>query len=160
MARQPGSDLHNPDFSGSHGRAWAMQLKEVERTSTGLGDWLIEDTVTHPFWNYHVAALVHLRPLAGVAPAVITRHRASHEFMLMALDPKFENEYDPTDLNTIVGHIMTPPDYVGQLVLPSDQRAITVCQFAIQKCVNGELPADADYRAAWDSHFADQENLY
>ena len=159
MSRGPDGELQNPNFIGAAGRAWELTATSsnlrVEHTAS-LGGWLIEAPFAHPAWNYHVASLVHLREIPGAAPAVIKFNGASHEFMMYALDPRFEEELDPDNTDTLK-RILEPFDMVEQLKVDSDDRALEVVRFAVQKCVEGELLPDADGRNEWRNFFRSQE---
>lgn len=164
MTRQSGEDLQNPNYTGSIGRAWNVSFSnfsteepDTEQTSTALGLWLIEAPFVHAAWSYHAADIVHLRDVSGLPPAILQRPGATHEFTMHALDPKFENFYDPSDIETLHNHLLVPVDVHEQLVLPSDQRALDVARTAIQKCVDGELLPDSDYRRAWGRYFREAE---
>ena len=160
MARGPGEDLRNPDFSGSIGRAWEVELTPEglsrPEQSSALGMWLIEAPFVVPAWSYHGAALIHLRDIPGGDPPMINRDGATHEFHMLPLDPKFEDFYDPSDI-TCLQHPITSPDISEQLIVPSDEIALEIAKTAIQKCVEGELLPDSDYRSQWHSFFRSAE---
>lgn len=151
MSRKPGEDLYNPDYLGQVGRVWELDV-DPDRTrpehAAAIGGWLIEAPWAVPAWNYHVASLVHLRDIPGTKPAVITVDGASHELTMWSLDPQYEDQIDPQDTSTLK-HVLTPIDMAEQFVSPSDQRALEVVRFAIQKCVDGELIPDTDFRSEW-----------
>jgi hypothetical protein len=152
MARGADGELLNPDYIGGAGRAWELpnrfEGQTTEQLSATLGGWLIEAPFALPAWNYHVASLVHLRDMPGSAPAVIRLPGATHELMMWALDPRFEDEIDPTDVNSM-RHVLQPFDFEEQFKAQADERALEVVRFAIQKCVDGELVPDTDGRAGW-----------
>ncbi|SRR6266568_118144 len=159
MARKPGEDLQNPDFSGEKGRAWdlsGLRREGIDITKTAaLGGWLIEAIEAHPLWNYHLATLIHLRDIPGVPPANKKRPGATHQFVMLALNPDTENQIDLEDASTL--HPLRDPDVVDELVIPHDERAIEVVKLAVQNCVDGVLIPDSDYRAEWVNFFRTQE---
>jgi hypothetical protein len=160
MARGPGEDLKEPDFIGPAGRAW-----EVEMTADGLtrpdqaaalGMWLIEAPMVAPFFNYYGAGLIHLRDISGGMPAVELRKGATHEFHILALDPRFDDFYDPNDM-TSLQHPVMPPNVGEQLIVPGDEQALAIAREGIEKCLNGELPPDSDYRDDWHNFLMEAE---
>src|ERR1700693_3088072 len=119
MTRGPGEDLRDPDYIGPIGRAWDVPVRAEDMVrreqSAVLGAWLVEAPFVHPAWDYHSASLVHLRDILGGEPLIINRPGATHEFVMYALDPRFDDYYDPNDIDSL-RHPMTPPDVVDQLI--------------------------------------------
>lgn len=159
MTRRPGEDLQNPDFVGGAGRAWDLsglvhENVTVEHTAS-LGGWLIEMPFATPLLNYHIAGLTHLRDIPGSPPAIKGRPDATHEFAMYSLAPDHKSRIDPSDASTL-------RDFVGQdmvewLKFPTDERALTIVKFAIQKCVEGELIPAKDSRKDWAEFFRSEE---
>ncbi|SRR6266540_5887924 len=162
MARHPGEDLQNPDYSGPAGRAWEVSSAgrddiSVENTSS-LGIWLIEAPFANPLWSHYFATLVHLYGIPGAAPVKFKRQGATHEYVMGTIDPSAEDTIDPSDIRTFKGNMLTPVDLRAQLTLPSNERAVEVVRFAIQSCVDGQLSADAvNHHQDWDNFFISQE---
>jgi hypothetical protein len=162
MARKPGEDLQNPDYSGAAGRAWEVSSAGKENISVediaSLGIWLIEAPLANPLWSHYFATLVHLHDIPGSKPIKFTRQGATHEYVMGTIDPAAENIIDPSDVRTFKGNMLTPADLRAQLILPSNERAVEVVRFAIQSCVDGQLSPDSEnHRLAWDNFFRSQE---
>lgn len=158
MGRSRGEDLHKPDFSGGVGRAWEIEKIDDEVNNPALlGGWLIEAPLFAPLWNYHIGLLIHLRDEPYTVPPVIERPGASYEYTLYSLDPKYEDTYDPRNMESL-DHIMFPADIEEQLIFPSDNRALYVARLAIQKCVHGALMPDKVYENDWRAFFKVHED--
>jgi hypothetical protein len=159
MARNPGEDIHDPDFVGGAGRAWDLsgllyEKVTVEHTAS-LGGWLIETPFATPLFNYHIAGLTHLRDIPGTPKAIKGRTDATHEFAMYSLAPDEESKIDPTDATTLRNFV--GQDMVEWLKFPTDERALSVVKFAIQKCVDGELIPASDFRHDWAQLFRSEE---
>lgn len=159
MAREPGEGLRGPDFIGQAGRAWDLSgllhdEMTVEHTAS-LGGWLIEVSLVPPNFDYHVAGLIHLRDIPGSPPPVKGRPDATHEFAMYALAYDDHNQIDPSDAAT--QRNFAGQDMVEWLAFPTDTRALQVVRFAIQMCVDGELPPVRGYRHSWADYFQSQE---
>lgn len=147
MSRVNG-ELQNPDFPGEVARAWIVP--DDPEAAAALGVWLVEACDAHPLWNYHVVVLVHLRVAPGLPAPVIASPGATHELLVMALDPDHDYTVDPADISTF--QWMNPPDVVEQFAARDDDHAVSIATEAVRKCVNGELVPDSDYRSLW-RHF-------
>lgn len=160
MVRRPGEDLQNPDFHGTHGRAWEVtgvgrDEVRVEHTAS-LGIWLVEAPMANPLWSHYAATRFHLHDIPGAKPVNLRREGATHELVMGTVDPEVENTIDPSDIRTF--KMLSPPDLQEQLVLPSNTRALEVVRFAIQCCVDGRLSPDTEnHRQDWVSFFRSQE---
>lgn len=148
MARAHGSDLQEPDFHGEVARAWRITDPILDQPeSATIGAWLVEATQAHPLWNYHVVTLVHLREGPGLPAPLFDRPGATHELVVAALNPDYEDTVDPALMSTL--YLLTPPDAVEQLVAADDDHAIAIAEEAVRRCVDGTLIPDSDYRQIW-----------
>lgn len=157
MTRSP-EDQPYPDFTGEAGRAWDLSGLVhddigVEQTAS-LGGWLIEVPLATPLFNYHIAGLVHLRGISGFPTPIKGRPGATHEFAMYSLAPDNQT-IDPTNSSTLRN--FAGQDMVEWLKLSTDERALMVVKFAIQKCVDGELIPAYDFRRGWTEFFSSQE---
>ena len=156
MARKRGSDLHDADYAGPAARAWTVTDPDLGRPpSSAVGIWLIEATSAHLVWNYRLVSIAHLREHRDLPQPVLTREGATHELVIVSLDPDHDNTVDPTDLTTM--KILTPVDVAQQLVLPDDNAAFTLGTLAVQLCVEGRLVPDSDFRTTWQRWLLHQE---
>ena len=161
MARKPGEDLQNPDYSGAAGRAWEVSGGRddisVENTAS-LGIWFIEAPFANQLWSHYFATLVHMYDIPGATPVKLKRQGATHEYVMGTIDPAAEDTIDPSEIRTFKCNMLTPPDLQDQLILPSNARALEVVRLGIQQCVDGQLSADAEnHRQDWVEFFRSQE---
>jgi hypothetical protein len=140
-------------------RAWQIPLPQVPPTpdeGATLALWIVNGPF-HPMWRWWQLAIVHLRPIPGVKPATLKRDGASHEVMILSLDPKREPDIDALDrgdYSTFPGYL-TPPDLVYQVVGLDDEQAVTLAEHMIEAIVAGRLAPDSDFRERWH-HALDQ----
>ena len=102
-------------FTGYAGKATEI-LFELEpgdkRDVQGtVAMWFLDCPGQSPAWRHYHLAIIHLRPIEGVKPAVITEEGATHEVILAAMDPA--KNPSPTDIETW-SHLR-PLNFVGQL---------------------------------------------
>lgn len=151
-----------PNESGPGGPAWLQDLAAT-RASYGvkpendamIAAWVIEASWAHPVWHSYYLSLVHLRPLPDDRETMIYLRGATHEMVLMALNPDFPLE------PLIAGekgalHFLTPANFAAQLIADSDAAAAERIRLeAVQPIVQGVLSPDTDFRAAWIARFGD-----
>lgn len=104
-----------------------------------LACWWLDCPGQSPFWRYYMLAVVHLRPIEGQEhEPIITMPHATHELMVVALDP--EPEPNPEDTKT--WRYLRPTNVVEQVQLPDDQAAVHLLHHAAQAVVSGVLWAE------------------
>ena len=146
---------------GAAGRATEI-LHEFEPSDpldirATIGAWFLQCPGQSPAWQHYHLAIVHLRPIDGVKPAVINRPGATHEVMLFALDPA--KHPVPDDLNT--WSWLSPVNFVGQLELPSDESAKNVLEILARAVADGYLWAEPPLslqREPWESQLRELED--
>jgi hypothetical protein len=141
--------MRTPDFSGVAGwRAWTVKntLAKPDHAAS-VASYLLFCPGAHPLWSYWNLGVVHLRPLPGVRPAIITRPGATHEILMAALDP--DTTPDPDD----VGEgwpWLRPFDLVEQFQVPGDEYARQLARLMVEMIMHGNSP-DSDYRRSWQN---------
>lgn len=101
--------------------------------------WLLHCPGQAIFWDRFLLSIVHLRPILGdPRRAEIRIPGASHEVMLLALDP--DEHPSPADPSTWVP--LMPPNAVEQFEVPSDDAAVELAALAARAIVDGLLPAE------------------
>lgn len=105
-----------------------------------IGTWLLDCPGQSPAWSLYMLAAVHLRSFPGESkPATIRVPRATHEFLVLALDPKFDAT--PDDLPG-TWRFLRPVNVCEQVELPDDETAAAVLYKCAQAVVDGVLPAE------------------
>jgi hypothetical protein len=105
---------------------------------------LLERADAHPVWHTYLVSLVHLRPVEGVPPAVLTTADSTHEILIQALDP--DSRPDPDDPSTF--RPLMPPNLAHQLRGRTDEVANDLFAAFVQALSTGELSPDTDYRSS------------
>lgn len=100
--------------------------------------WYLHCPGQSPAWDRYILAVVHLRPIPGVRPAVVNVPHATHEVLVHALDP----QRMPTALDPATWAPLRPLNVVEQLQLPDDDAAREVAALAARAVVDGVLPAE------------------
>lgn len=140
------SFLGEPQIKGPHGQAWLRRTLNVgdPKSESGLGVWIVWAPWAHPVWHSYVLSLIHLRPIPGEADANIYREGATHELVLLALNP----EHRAGKLSTLY-----PANFAAQLIEDSDDKAQEICEHAVREICQGILSPDTDFRSMWIDRF-------
>jgi hypothetical protein len=150
--------VRSPDFTGkADWRAWhcAVQRTRPDHAAS-LGNWLLFCPGAHAFWSYWWVALIHLRPIEGVKPAIITTPGAGWEMACLAQDPQRDPDPDkPVDTFAP----LTPIDWVVQFgYARNDREAERVA--VVLACMTGEVSPDTDFASYWAKAIPDTAKHY
>lgn len=138
---------------GHRGTAVRLDIDPNVRGSQTTVDWWLLTGTWHPIWPQFVLSVVHLRPVDGHQPAQLHFPGATHELVVLALNP---GEPPQThDIETLqrggiaaVGGYLEPVDVVHQFTATDDEMR-ELADLAAQGCVNGFLtPSTDDARSA------------
>jgi hypothetical protein len=137
-----------PDVVGRVGKAWK---EESPKKETSTCSWIVFAPDAHPLWDYYFISCVSLADFAGVTPAKKYNKDATHEIIVIALDPA----QIPTvnDINVI--RILTPINFMGQWKEENDDSARTTIEKTVRDIVDGILSPDTDWISQWVSRFGD-----
>lgn len=103
-----------------------------------VASWFIRAPRQWVAWDCYLLSVVHLRPVKDAKPAVILESGATHEFLLVALDPgKQPRAGDPKSWFHV-----TPMNLEQQLRLPSDETAAALLAWCAREVVEGRLWAE------------------
>jgi hypothetical protein len=136
-----------PDLAGDDRRAWRVPVDNAPEGHAGVGcDWLVHRPGAHPLWWWYMVAIVHLRPLHDLDRPAIQFPGATHEALIVSLDP----EHELPDLDTWgPAHMLQPPDLAAQFIVNSDAQAAEVGDLLVTHIViDGQSP-DSDHRSYW-----------
>lgn len=111
--------------------------------------WFVVCPSSHPHWNNYLVSLIHLRDIPGVVPATISVEEATHECVVMALDPK--EEMDAEKMSTILSTTLNIPylkpiNIAQQFKAENDAQAMNM----VEQALEGIPSMDSDYRRAWE----------
>lgn len=124
---QGASIAEPPTFAGPLGSAaaWRVRLAELGRRPTPDQDATVDCFIVrapgcHVFWTHWMLSVIHLRPIAGVPPAVLRVDGATHELQILALNP--EQPLPSVDATTPGWriHFLTPIDVVEQFTAANE----------------------------------------
>lgn len=97
----------------------------------------------HPVWHSYQVTLVHLRHVDGLPDPVLVHLDATHEILILALDP--DSHPDPAVPDTI--QPLMPPNLAHQLRGRTDDGARDLFQALVTALSAGSLSPDTDFRS-------------
>ncbi len=103
-----------------------------------VSSWLLHCPGQSAAWDHYILSIIHLRSIEGVKPAVVRFPHATHEVMLVALDPA--QHPVPEDVNS--WRPLLPVNVEEQIELPNDSDAKDLLAVCVRAVVNGTLPAE------------------
>jgi hypothetical protein len=124
--------------------------------------WLLTAGIYHPLWHQYALAVVRLRDAPGYPPPVLRYPDATHELLVMALDPTSPDDpanpgarvtYTPQALEGLAAPYLQPINIAEQFTATEDEAA-QVAQAAARAVVDGHInPETGDAptytRAGW-----------
>jgi hypothetical protein len=139
-------------ISGKFGQRFNCPLPPADARpnaeSATLAMHLIFMPDAHPAWDFYTLSLVHLRDIPGARPAVFQFPGATHELVVMAMDPEtLPNPFKPAEfrflqpVNVAVQFVMDGTTTAAACML-GDERAKAVAETIAQQCIDGNLPME------------------
>jgi hypothetical protein len=147
----------DPTLRGKLGDAWLLDVDTITRRRgmvddprrfVSLPSWICSASYAHPAWSHYWITGLALRDHPGVTPAKINLEGATHEVMVYALSP--DHPYTVDDFP----RFLTPANFHGQFIEPSDDAAAARVQQAVQDVIDGVLSPDTDFRRYWVQRFS------
>lgn len=108
------------------------------RAHSAVGTYFLHCPGQSPMFINFTLSMIHLRPEPGLPSAKLAFPQATHEMMLVALDPTFSPV--PDDPESWL--LLTPLNYTQQVALPSDEAACELLGICALEVVNGGLWAE------------------
>jgi hypothetical protein len=149
--------VKKPNLVGRIAQAWQLGLKPrtPDQTAT-IGAWLVQGPF-HPFWDRWGIIMIHLRDIPDVRPPNKQFKGATHEFIIMSVDPEMPREINIEDPQfSFVNKAgkrqtawLSPPDVVCQVKLPSDAEALRILRTAVDRIILNGWSPDSDFRRDW-----------
>lgn len=136
MRMTEGKTLRGP--AGTAIELHPVELDRPDQAAT-LATWWLECPGQSPAWSHYVLSIIHLRPIPGVKPAHVRVPGATHEVMLLALDPAKEPRPD----DTATWSFLRPHNLMEQVQLPGDTEAVEMLELCIPLVLDGRLWAEA-----------------
>lgn len=104
----------------------------------GIANWFIDAPGQSVAWRHYMLGAIHLRAIDGVKPAHIREPGATHEIMMMAMDPKLK----PDPLNPDSWSYLRPHNLSLQVKLRDDSAAIMLLDQCATNIAEGRLWAE------------------
>lgn len=103
-----------------------------------LATWFLNCPGQSAAWDRYVLYVIHLRPIPGVKPAVIRVPGATHEILLIALDPTRR----PQPSKPQTWRFLRPINVEEQVILPNDDAARELGRLSARAVLAEILPAE------------------
>lgn len=142
---------------GPYGTAVQLDINpDLEGANTTVAWWLLTGP-WHPFWSQFVICVVSLKPVERVRPAKLHFEGATHELLVLALDPGNPPAVHPAERLVAEGlafcGYLQPIDVVHQFTA-TDEEMTQLASLAAAACVDGVLSPSTDdsrtlLREAW-----------
>ena len=145
-------EMRPPDILGPAACAWRSRVtpKTPDQTAT-LAAFVVNAPHAHPFWEWWMLAVCHLRPIDGARPPIKRYPGAEFELMIAAIHPAQSHPHPDAG----GWPLLTPIDVVEQFDGLSDRDARRVAEACVRAIVDGALSPDQDYRALWHASIAE-----
>lgn len=134
------------EFTGQYGTAHRVPPAHYQADSpAGLDSWVITAPCWHPYWSQYSLSVVTLTDLPGVPAPVKHFPEATHELLVVTLNPE-HGPYDARTITLTAGDLpfLTPVNIAQQFVATDDQ-ARHLAQLCARAVVHGVLcPETAD----------------
>lgn len=149
-----------PTISGTRGRAWDGRAFPAAPNPQPdwqgcCGQYVVNVPGAHPLWQWWMVSTVHLREIDGVKPPHLQRPTATHEFIILSMNPEIgspEQQFDRyhqwlDEVRDSKRSIyLSPPDLVFQVDGCTDEIAGEICTLLVRTfCAGGSSP-DSDFR--------------
>lgn len=134
---------------GAHGKAWRIDFARwQEPVRAAICGWIVEAPHAHPIWHSYFLTAVHLRPMDGCQPAHIFLPGATHEIMVIALDPSHTPRLDRSSA------YLTPMNFTGQWIAECDEAALAKVEASVDEILAGMLNPDTDGIRQWVERYS------
>lgn len=119
-------------------KSQAQEVTNIPPGTAVVKSWLLTLPDHHPLWDHYSLSVITLAEIPGVPAPVIAVPGATHEILLLALDPNSTPQ--PDNPESFV--YLTPVNYAIQVQLESDTPAIRAGQALVDALLRGYLWAE------------------
>lgn len=140
-------------------RAWKVAIPEAY-TGASVANWFVNGPF-HPLWRWWYVSCIHLRDIPGGVPTSMSFPEATHEMLILSLNPGDDLEHPvPPDIDALeagstkleaMPGILVPPDLTHQVRLDSDEQAAEITGLMVEHMVAGTASPDQDFRPWWET---------
>lgn len=132
--------MKRPDQEGKAGRAWLIPESKDPEHAASLASWLVNVPEAHPYWEWWLLSVVHLRSVPGVAEPKLLYPGAQYELAIITLDPEDGPSPDKPE-GFLYFH---PPDVTEQFSGVADAEATLIGGLSTQALVEGRIFPNAE----------------
>lgn len=123
---------------GKYGRADRVPLSNFPDAPAQLISWIVTAPGWNRFWSQYMIAVVSLADFPGHEPAHLQYPEATHELLVIALNPDHGPYHAETTTQDNPVKYMLPYNVVEQFTT-TDERAIEICHGLTHAVVEGML---------------------
>lgn len=148
-----------PTYSGPSGKAWKCEYEQPAVMSVEdrisfeltLRQYILYAPSAHPFWSWYFLGGISLRDPPGSEPSKKHFEGATHELLVMSLDPD-RPAPRPNGKFGKQGQLapLSPPDHVIQTMFVNDEQFGEIVDLFAKAVANGLLSPDSDWRERWN----------
>lgn len=140
------------DLTGSLGTAERAPDTAFADRPAALTLWIITAPAWHPLWSQYSLSVVTLADIPGEQPAIKKFPGATHELLVMALNPE-HGPYDASAIRSDTLHHLTPVNIAEQFTATDEQAQVlaALCAHAVVDGLLNPETGDAPerIRASW-----------
>lgn len=143
------------EFDGAYGRAVAWAVPDHPRAAETVCTWILTHPQGHPLWSQYLLLVVRLTDHPDFPPPKRQFPGATHELLVLALDPK-SGPYAPETMDRFLDGTLpylTPVNIVHQIEGTDDEACKLAANVAWGVTVGALWPETADapgrVRAEW-----------
>jgi hypothetical protein len=125
-------------LSGPAGTAVEVTQGQTAAWPATVASWFLTCPGQSPAWENYILGVVHLRPIEGAPAPIVTVPHATHEVIVIALDPARQ----PVATDPSTWRMLTPLNVCEQIQLPDDDAARDLLRLCAEAVVAGVLPAE------------------
>jgi hypothetical protein len=129
----------------SLGRAWKIPPPKSDKAHGTVAAWVVHAPHSNLMWSWYFVGTVHLRGVEGLEEPHLHFPGATHEIVIMALNPEYPL---PEVGNWKNAQFLWPPDLTHQFIVSRDEEAQELTDLVVEQIVRGKS-CDSDHRTYW-----------
>lgn len=126
------------EMTGEYGTAVQIPRENWPDKTAQLSAWVITAPCWHIFWSQYMIAVVSLAEFPGIDPPVIDFPGATHELMVIALNPD-HGPYDARNVTPENPVVYMLPHNICEQFTTTDKRAIELCELFAGAVIDGRM---------------------
>lgn len=136
-----------PDIAGRRAKVWLVTPTPAcaAKSQACLETWLVHYPGIHPFWSWWAVSVCSLADMPGLPPAQIRLDGASHEVIIVALNPEAGEPNVDDQFDALPW--MSPPELCHQVKRLTDDQARRLVGQLCRAFADGVSAPDGDYRS-------------